>query len=261
MKQRTITALILILGVIPLFFSETYLNLVVILVAFIAALELNDLIADQKYPLIIGLNFALMISLGLDFVASYDKTVVLGIFLFIFVLFDLIYNEIGFSNLALMYAVSMLVGFALNAFVTMYAINGWLILYVLIANYASDTGAYLIGSTMGKHKLIPKISPNKTVEGAVGGVLMGGILSFVFAYFFVDYEISTLFILLISFCIPVMGQLGDLFFSSLKRSYNKKDFGGTIPGHGGVLDRIDSLVFSLVFMIILLRMLFLGGIL
>lgn len=261
MKQRTITALILILGVIPLFFSETYLNLVVILVAFIAALELNDLIADQKYPLIIGLNFALMISLGLDFVASYDKTVVLGIFLFIFVLFDLIYNEIGFSNLALMYAVSMLVGFALNAFVTMYAINGWLILYVLIANYASDTGAYLIGSTMGKHKLIPKISPNKTVEGAVGGVLMGGILSFVFAYFFVDYEISTFFILLISFCIPVMGQLGDLFFSSLKRSYNKKDFGGTIPGHGGVLDRIDSLVFSLVFMIILLRMLFLGGIL
>lgn len=259
MKQRTITALLLILGVIPLFFSEQYMHLIVILVAFVASLELNDLISDQKYPLIIGLNFALMISLGLDFVASYDKTVVLGIFLFVFVLFDLVYNEIGFNNLALMYAVSTLVGFALNAFVTMYAVDGWLILYVLIANYGSDTGAYLIGSTMGKHKLIPKISPNKTVEGAIGGVLMGGILSFVFAIFFVNYDISILFLLFVSFFIPVMGQLGDLFFSSLKRSYNKKDFGGTIPGHGGVLDRIDSLVFSLVFMIILIRILYMGG--
>lgn len=260
-KQRTITALLLILGVIPLFFSESYLHLIVILVAFIAALELNDLIADQKYPLIIGLNFALMVSLGLDFIASYDKTVVLAIFLFIYVLFDLVYNEIGFNHLALMYAVSMLVGFALNAFVTLYAVDGWLILYVLIANYGSDTGAYLVGSTIGKHKLIPKISPNKTVEGAIGGVLMGGILSVLFAYFFVDYNINFLLIVFVSFFIPIMGQLGDLFFSSLKRSYNKKDFGGTIPGHGGVLDRIDSLVFALVFMVVLIRIIFLGGLL
>lgn len=254
MKQRTITALILILGLVPLFFSEQYLYLVMILVAFIASLELNDLIANQKYPLVIGLSFAMMISLGLDFIASYDKTLVLGIFLLVFVLFDLIHNEIGFNNLALVFAVSILVGFALDAFVTMYKMNGWLIWFVLVVNYGSDTGAYLIGSTLGKHKLIPKISPNKTVEGSIGGILMGGVLGVLFGIFFLKGELDLLTVIGISFFMPIVGQLGDLFFSSLKRSYNKKDFGGIMPGHGGVLDRIDSLVFSLMFMIILIRL-------
>ena len=156
--------------------------------------------------------------------------------------------------MALVFAVSILVGFALDAFVTMYKMNGWLIWFVLVVNYGSDTGAYLIGSTLGKHKLIPKISPNKTVEGSIGGILMGGVLGVLFGMFFLKGELDLLTVIGISFFMPIVGQLGDLFFSSLKRSYNKKDFGGIMPGHGGVLDRIDSLVFSLMFMIILIRL-------
>ena len=106
----------------------------------------------------------------------------------------------------------------------------------------------------GKHKLIPKISPNKTVEGAIGGVLVGGLLGVLFGFLFLQNEVDLITITIISFIMPFIGQLGDLFFSSLKRTYNKKDFGNTIPGHGGVLDRIDSLVFSLMLMIILIRL-------
>lgn len=257
MKQRTITALAIIAGVIPLFFSSEYMYLILILVSIIAAVELNDLVSDTRFPMIIGLNFALIVSLGLDFVASYDKIVVLGIFLLIFVLFGLIYFDLGFNNLSLMYTVSILIGFALNAFANLYFENKWFILYVLLVTYGSDTGAYLIGSMFGKHKLIPKISPNKTIEGALGGVVMGGLLGTIFL-FFTNAGQDIGMALIVSFIMPVIGQLGDLFFSSLKRLYNRKDFGTLMPGHGGVLDRIDSLLFCLVFVTIFIRLGYIG---
>lgn len=253
MKQRAMTALLIILGAIPLFFSQPYLYLIIILISFVVSLELNDLISDQKYPLIIALNFAMIISVGLDFIASTDKLIVFGVFLLVFVLFDLIYNNIGFNNLSLIYTVSMLVGFALNAFVSLYNISGYLIWFLLIVNYGSDTGAYLIGSKFGKNKLIPHISPNKTVEGAIGGIVFGGVLGFLFGLFVLKVDDLPL-LALVSFTMPIIGQLGDLFFSSLKRLYNRKDFGGVFPGHGGVLDRLDSLVFALVFVVIFLRL-------
>lgn len=260
MKQRTITALLLILGVIPLFFSVEYMHLVIIMIAFITSLELNDLISDDKYPLIIALNFAMIVSIGLDFVASTDKIIVLGIFLLLFVMLDLIYNEIGFNNLSLIYTVSILIGFALNSFVTLYNADKWFIWYILLVNYGSDTAAYLIGSKFGKHKLIPKISPNKTIEGSIAGIIFGGLLGTLFLYFYGSGEYLIISVV-VSCLIPVISQVGDLFFSSLKRSFNKKDFGGLIPGHGGVLDRIDSLIFSLVFVIIFIRLGFIGIIL
>ncbi len=258
MKQRTVTALLIILGIVPLFFSTTYMYLVVIMIAVVASLELNDLISDKKYPVIIALNFALIISIGLDFIAGTDIIVVLGIYLLLFVLVDLIYNEIGFNNLSLIYTVSILIGFALNAFVSLYNADKWFIWYILLVNYGSDTGAYLIGSKLGKHKLIPKISPNKTIEGALGGVIFGGVLGSIFLYFYGNKTLLLVSIV-VSFIIPIISQLGDLFFSSLKRSYKKKDYGSLFPGHGGVLDRIDSLIFSLVFVILFISLGYLGA--
>ncbi|NLC33877.1 MAG: phosphatidate cytidylyltransferase [Erysipelothrix sp.] len=252
MKERTLTALAIIAGVIPLFFSEEYLYLLVLMISFAIALELNDLISDNKYPLIVGLTFAMITSIGLDFIASGDKLMVIMIFLIIFVLFDLVYNEIGFNNLSILYSVSLLVGFAMNAFISLYAMSTLFVWYILIVTYGSDTGAYLIGSRFGKNKLIPKISPNKTVEGAIGGVVVGGTLGLSFALLTLQTD-NILLLVLISYGIPMLAQLGDLFFSSLKRLFNKKDFGTLFPGHGGVLDRIDSLIFSLVFIVIFLR--------
>ena len=104
----------------------------------------------------------------------------------------------------------------------------------------------------GKNKLIPRISPNKTVEGAISGYLAGVLVSFLFAYFLLMDQLGLNIILMGSLLIPLVSQLGDLSFSLIKRNYGIKDFGSIFPGHGGALDRIDSLVFAvLTFQIVL----------
>lgn len=114
---------------------------------------------------------------------------------------------------------------------------------LMMLNFSSgcDTGAYFVGVTLGKHKLCPEISPKKTIEGAVGGILTSVILSLVlnFAFSMTDKLIPTL-ILTIPLCI--VGMCGDLFASTIKRAVGLKDYGNLIPGHGGILDRFDSIL-------------------
>lgn len=114
----------------------------------------------------------------------------------------------------------------------------WVMLAVL-CTWATDIGAYLIGTRFGRHKLAPRISPNKSVEGAVGGLgasmLVAVVLGVVFA-------LPLRMLLLLGAVISVAGQVGDLLESVLKREANVKDSGKLIPGHGGILDRFDSLV-------------------
>ena len=121
-----------------------------------------------------------------------------------------------------------------------------LILYVFAAAFASDTFAYLIGSKFGKNKLCPEISPKKTIEGAIGGVI-GVVIFFLIitlignTYFEMSYNI--VYMVIAGIVAGIAGQLGDLSASAIKRYCNVKDFGNIIPGHGGILDRLDSLLF------------------
>ena len=102
-----------------------------------------------------------------------------------------------------------------------------------------DMGAYFTGTLIGKHKLCPNISPKKTIEGAVGGIVVGIVFATVIMLTFDRFNIMTL-LLSVPFCL--LGIIGDLFASVIKRSVGLKDFGNLIPGHGGVLDRIDSIL-------------------
>lgn len=118
------------------------------------------------------------------------------------------------------------------------------IIWLLIVIFANDTGAFYSGTFFGKNKLSPGISPNKTIEGSLGGIAVAGIAGFVFCQmFFHDLSLSFLFIPG-SFLLAVAGQTGDLFESALKRSSNIKDSGRILPGHGGMLDRIDGLLLA-----------------
>ena len=113
---------------------------------------------------------------------------------------------------------------------------------VFIFAWVTDTSAYFSGYFFGKRKLIPEISPKKTVEGAIGGIIGTVIFTFCFAIF--AGEENPFYFIPLAVIGSVVSQLGDLFASAIKRRYNVKDYGNLIPGHGGVLDRFDSILFT-----------------
>ncbi|TKB68109.1 MAG: phosphatidate cytidylyltransferase [Nitrospira sp.] len=119
----------------------------------------------------------------------------------------------------------------------------WLIFFLLLVTWASDTGAYYVGTLFGRHRLAPTISPKKTVEGLVGGLIGAIIVAYAARWWFLP-ELSGLDCLILGTLLTLTGLWGDLAESAMKRSVGMKDSGGILPGHGGMLDRLDSLLFT-----------------
>ncbi len=151
-------------------------------------------------------------------------------------------------------------GFASLAYLRFASGTLWLVTYVLLTAILTDTFAYLVGSKFGRHRLAEKISPKKSIEGAVAGLLAGGFLSALFAYFLDVFTVSFWIVLLISLSISIVAQFGDLVASKFKRNHSIKDFSNLIPGHGGIMDRFDSWIFSALFLTCLIRILAIFGV-
>lgn len=150
---------------------------------------------------------------------------------------------IGQLYIAVPLALTIRLTLVVDPFSSMTQYNGLLLLAIFIFIWVNDTGAYLVGSRWGKRRLAPSISPKKSVEGSIGGLLLV-LLSAVILRLLLFPELSWLRILLIATVVAVFGTIGDLFESSLKRQAGVKDSGKLIPGHGGILDRIDSLLLA-----------------
>ncbi len=124
-----------------------------------------------------------------------------------------------------------------------------LVMFPVLVTWATDTGAYTFGRLFGKHKLIPSVSPSKTIEGAIGGLIVAVLGAWLYAQFlltpFAQLGLSPTGILLFGLAIGIVGQVGDLAESLLKRDAGVKDSSRLLPGHGGILDRFDSLLFVL----------------
>ena len=135
-----------------------------------------------------------------------------------------------------------------------------LFIFVCLSSFINDAGAYFVGIYFGKHKMNPRISPKKTWEGFFGGVILTAAFLCGYAFIFAGTGHPLLkglldmnrwyHIVILSILIPLVSTLGDLFFSSIKRHYQIKDFSNLIPGHGGILDRLDSLMFAAITMAI-----------
>ena len=136
--------------------------------------------------------------------------------------------------------------------------NGkFLIWYILIAAWGTDTFAYAVGMRFGKHKLT-KISPKKSVEGSIGGTIGAIVLALIYTVIvqkYVNLNLSYTFVAITTLALSILSQLGDLAASSIKREMEIKDYGNLIPGHGGMLDRIDSIIFVAPFAYFLLILL------
>lgn len=120
-----------------------------------------------------------------------------------------------------------------------------LVCYIFIASWGNDVFAYLVGVSIGKHKFSPKVSPNKSVEGFIGGIIGAGLVGYVFAILFgKDLALSGLYCAIIASLGAIPAVIGDLAASAIKRNNEIKDYSHLIPGHGGILDRFDSVLFT-----------------
>ena len=175
--------------------------------------------------------------------------------LFILVLFVCMVAEYGkpgalaFQDMAALFTAGIAIPMALGCLLRLRLMEhgGGLVLIPMVAAFCSDAAALFTGMAMGRHKLIPAVSPHKTREGAVGGLVGGmvGMILFRIVFFLVtEVQLHIGWCLLLGFAGAVLGQLGDLVFSCVKRECGIKDYGRLLPGHGGVLDRFDSVIFA-----------------
>lgn len=152
-------------------------------------------------------------------------------------------------------ALSSIILFRYNAPAEDTTMGVYLLVYLLFCAWLGDSGAFFVGTFLGKHKLCPNVSPKKTVEGFIGGIVTVGVGVFletlVFNLFiFTSFQINYPVVIAVGMIASVFGVLGDLSASVVKREFGVKDFGSIMPGHGGVLDRFDSVLFVAPFILI-----------
>lgn len=141
--------------------------------------------------------------------------------------------------------ITLFLGIAFRYLIVFRNINIHYILYLMLITIMTDTFAHFFGTKVGKVKLCPNVSPNKTIEGMLGGTFFGTFIGAVYYKTFISLDINIFYILMVSLLLSLVAQIGDLVFSAIKRKYGVKDYGNIMPGHGGVLDRLDSLIFAL----------------
>ena len=254
MKTRIISAIIMIVVFIPfLIIGDLPFAIFMALLSLLGMYELIHLRErKKKFPLFLKITAYLLVACfsmyhfdSIEFQTSFDyRVMALILFLFLSPMVFINNSDRYDLNDALFLIGSLLfIGLSFNLIVITRNYDIIYIIYLLLITTITDTFALITGHLIGKNKLCPKISPKKTVEGLIGGVLMGTFVSTAFYYTVISSNISLVFLIFITAFLCLIGQLGDLVFSFIKRYYDVKDFSNFIPGHGGILDRFDSLIF------------------
>ena len=264
MKQRLITAAIglMFLAVVLYFMYTPFFVIVFSALCAIAAYEIMSAAkVENKGIMILALAFAAAFPI-FTVIKRFTMYIYLIILIFYIVLQLLImllnFETTRFEHVAIALFASLIVPFGFSSIIYLrdvYTIypsmftkrDGiFLIVMALLCAWITDSGAYFVGRKFGKHKLCPKISPHKTVEGAVGGVVACVIVNMIVLFAFrktVVLHFSYLTVLPLSIVLSLLSMCGDLSASTIKRNYGVKDFGNIMPGHGGIMDRCDSLLF------------------
>lgn len=247
MKQRIITAIILMIITIPCVIIGGFsFKLLCLVASMLGVYELLKIMHQDKWNIILDIvvySFALYV-VFLDKSMFFVNSNVIMLFAVVLFCLSMIFDYLRFDK------INFLLGFTVFTCIAMHCImqvrlefGVTALLYIAFATYGSDTGAYFTGVKFGKHKLIPRLSPKKTIEGSIGGIVLGTFLATGLVYFY-PLEMSLVQSAVLAFILTITAQVGDLTFSSLKRFAGIKDFSNLLPGHGGILDRLDSLLFN-----------------
>lgn len=243
MKKRLLGAAIMLAVCIPLIIlGKIYYSVFVGIVAVLALWELNGLYKREKKLHIILEILSYLCLLMIVFSFDYFLyAICLTVFIFLSASM-MCGKEFTFKNCTqiLTSIIFMGVAFYVLKDVRLESIHN--LIYILLITVLTDTFALFGGKLFGKHKLIERVSPNKTIEGAIVGTIFGTIGPIIYYLFMIDPGCNILVISLITLGLSIVGQIGDLIFSSIKREFNVKDYSNLIIGHGGILDRLDSLI-------------------
>ena len=254
MKIRVISAIVMIAIFVPLLILGELPFAI-----FMAVLSIGGLYelikvreTKKKFPKFLKLIAYVMVVAfcmynfdAIEFTSLFDYRV-MALLLFVFlspIVFVNNYDKYSYEDALYLIGSLLFIGLSFNLIVIIRNLDLTYILYLLLITTITDTFALVSGMLVGKHKLSPKISPKKTVEGLAGGTFMGTFIATAFYFTVINSNCSLVFLILSTMLLSLVGQLGDLVFSAIKRYYDVKDFSNLIPGHGGILDRLDSLVF------------------
>jgi len=259
MKLRIISGIVMAALLIVIYFCPPIVfDIAIGLVAALAYIEIIKVRKDLTIPKVmklIGFIFVVLIMYVNISTVSYEfgieyKSLALG-FLIMFIPTILIPDK-KYSTKEAFYlsAVSLFLGVVFNLFIQTFTINKVVLVWLILIACSTDIFALVGGMLIGKHKLTA-ISPKKTIEGSIVGLIVATIVGSFFYYMAIDGTTNVATLIIIVALLSISGQIGDLFFSLIKRENDAKDYSNLIPGHGGILDRIDSIVFILLVYVVI----------
>lgn len=254
MKERIISAIVGIAILLPIIiYGGIVFNITFYFVTLLALREfmkvrekkrkLPDFIRLIAYIIITFVYFTCTVNKDLSF--GFNYKVIGGAFLTLLLPTVLYHKEELYNVEDAFYILGgvLFLGFGLSLFSIYRNISLQLLIFIFLIPIITDTYAYLVGLLIGRNKLLEVISPKKTWEGTIGGSLASCFICTIYYITVINTNAPIYLVAFIVLFLSLIGQFGDLFFSAIKRKYEKKDFSNIIPGHGGILDRLDSLLF------------------
>ncbi|MGX7106661.1 phosphatidate cytidylyltransferase [Hutsoniella sourekii] len=258
MRQRSVSAIIAIILFVPFVIKGGGY--------FAFCMAVLGIVAIYEFIKMSGLSF---MDYGIGLIASFGMlallipnyllpaplaTIHLDYFFYLSTVFLLLLmviknQKIAFADITGIIFAMIYIGYGFGFLVQIRELGILTILYQFLVVWSTDIGAYVFGRQFGKRKLAPHISPNKTIEGSLGGIALSTVIGIIYVNLFNPNFVMLTNVWILTIVMSIMGQLGDLVESMIKRHFKVKDSGNFMPGHGGVLDRFDSMIFtSFIFM-------------
>ena len=254
MKKRIISAIVALAIVVPLvILGGRYFSFGMGILAILAYKELLDL-KENAHEIPNAIKAIGLVDMLLLVFSEFDGYAIIfglsyraiAISLLTILIPTLFYKNNAYTTREAYYlaGIVLFLGLVFNSFILVRSLSLHLLVYLILICTLTDAFAMFSGMLFGKHKVTPNISPNKTIEGCIGGSIVGTVVPIIYYIYFVGSFSYKL--VLITILLSIIDQLGDLFFSKIKRENKIKDFSNIMPGHGGILDRIDSLCFVVI---------------